>query len=294
MSTDTRRLDIGAVRRLEKLWQPFGNRNRFAGRVAAVANSTSKPTSEQVATQARMLGRIVGDRKVTTRSLQLIGRALGKNLEELEAVLLADSGDPSEGIHAQEVKRGASPVWLWPATETGRLFRRLGKASQLTSSRMNVVRDEAGTPTITLDNQLYVRRDVQDNIERALQGRSSEARFIVIEGEAGTGKSTILWAMERALKEEHADVWLIDAIELVSIFGQGRDGTILSESFRDLFRNMIAEGRAPIFLIDTVDALLNTRGMDTYLVSLLTELAIAEERRRHVRWSASVPTSAPP
>ena len=94
-----------------------------------------------------------------------------------------------------------------------------------------------------------------------------------MDGEAGTGKSSVLWSTARALKESGADAWLIDAIELPSIFGSGRDGSILSDSFRELFRSLAEENRAPVLLIDTIDVPLNRSGADVYVTSLLTELA---------------------
>lgn len=169
-----------------------------------------------------------------------------------------------------------SPTWLASDTETGRLFRRLNRASELTANRTNVVRDEAGSPTITLGDRLYVRRGLEDEITRALDRRASEARLIVIDGEPGTGKSTILWATQRALKALETDVWLLDAVELPGVFGRGDEGTILSEPFRTLFRNLVAAGRPPVVLLDTVDVPLNTRGSNTYITALLTELSMAD------------------
>jgi hypothetical protein len=276
MSADMRTLDENAVRRLEKLWEPWGSRNRFAGRVAEIPNNTSAPTPEQVATQAQMLGRIIRRKTITTRSRKLIAEALGMTLAELDAILFPGAAAPVVRPSAQPRAESSSPAWLAPDSETGRLFRRLNRASELTANRTNVVRDEAGLPTITLGDQLYVRRDLEDEIARALEGRASEAQLILIDGEPGTGKSTILWATQRALKAMHADAWLLDAVELSSIFGHGEDGTILSELFRTLFRSLVAAGRPPVLLLDTVDVPLNTKGSDNYLTALLTELSIAE------------------
>src|ERR1043166_7124690 len=101
MSADMRTLDENAVRRLEKLWEPWGSRNRFAGRVAEIANNTSAPTPEQVATQAQMLGRIVRGKTITTRSRQLIAEALGMTLAELDAILFPGAAAPVARPNAQ-------------------------------------------------------------------------------------------------------------------------------------------------------------------------------------------------
>ena len=77
------------------------------------------------------------------------------------------------------------------------------------------------------------------------------------------------------VEREGTDAWLIDAIELNSVFGLGRDGTILTEPFRQLFRNLATENRAPVLLIDTIDVPLNRNGAELYVTSLLIELALA-------------------
>lgn len=284
MSSDNRELDAGALDRLEKLIVFAGGRQQVAARMA-LANGTSAPSKEQIESQTQRIRRIVQSGKVTIKSLDLIATALEKPLSELLPFLFGESAQPSTsaspGLGASESptqgkSKNTVSRWLASETEVGRLYRRLNKASELTANRTNVVRNEAGLPVIRLQDQLYVRRDIEVEIARALESRTSEVPFIVIDGEAGTGKSSILWSTERVLREMGADAWLIDAIELPSIFGPGRDGTILSDSFRELFRNLAAEGSTPIVLIDTVDVPLNKGGADVYVTSLVTELAIAD------------------
>jgi hypothetical protein len=59
MSSDTRTLNPEVLRRLRDLWRPWGTQQRFAARVAAVANKSSAPSQQQVATQAQILGRVL-------------------------------------------------------------------------------------------------------------------------------------------------------------------------------------------------------------------------------------------
>jgi hypothetical protein len=250
-----------------------------------VANGIATPSKEQVASQAKRLGRILESGNATIKSLGLIAEAVGKPLGDLlpylsgNSTLLAASTAPGldDGqSRAEGEGRNGDPAWLAPETETGRLYLRLNKASELTANRTNVVRDEAGLPVLTLQHQLYVRRDVEAEIARALDGGTSDTPFIVIDGEAGTGKSSVLWATERGLRETGAPAWLIDATELPGIFARGQGGSILSDSFRELVRNLAATGRAPIVMIDTLDVPLNRSGADVYVTSLLTELALAD------------------
>lgn len=56
-----------------------------------------------------------------------------------------------------------------------------------------------------------------------------ETQLLVVEGEAGTGKSSLLWALRDRIENElRADAWLVDASELQAVFGTGRDGIVLS------------------------------------------------------------------
>ena len=284
MASDNRELDAAAVDRLTKLIQAAGGRQDVAARMAE-ANGIARPSKPQVASQAKRLRRILTPGDVTIKSLNLVAKALGKPLTELLAYLFGDATEPATsaaprlGLGQSQLRdesRNTDPGWLAPGTETGRLYLRLNKASELTANRTNVVRDEVGLPVITLQDQLYVRRDIEAEIARALESRTTDTPFIVIDGEAGTGKSSVLWATERGLRETGAPAWLIDATELPGIFGPG---SILSDTFRELVRNLGAAGRPPVILIDTIDVPLNRSGADVYVASLLTDLALAG-----VRW----------
>ncbi|MGE0851991.1 MAG: NACHT domain-containing NTPase [Hyphomicrobiaceae bacterium] len=203
--------------------------------------------------------------------------ALGRDLNQLLSALFAQARGAGSRPHAKRSEEGNLDVPHWRAqdTEIGRLYQRLNKASELTANRTNVVQDEPGLPIVTLQDQLYVRREMEDEVERALEDRTPEDAFIVIDGEAGTGKSSVLWATARMLRETGSEAWLVDAIELPGIFAPGGDGTILSDAFRELLRNLSAENALPVLLIDTIDVPLNRSGADVYVTALLTELALA-------------------
>ena len=156
-------------------------------------------------------------------------------------------------------------------------LRKLSTASKRTSYRADIVQtDETGTE-LTLGRNLYVRRNAEAEVLRALSRKDVETNLVAIQGEPGTGKSSMLWALRDRLEtDEAADAWLLDATELQSIFGTSTaDGTVLGASARALFARLIELGRRPIVLIDTVDLALTTQDTETYLVWLLTELPAA-------------------
>lgn len=203
------------------------------------------------------------------RTIRKVAEALGVTSDELHELAATIEANQSAEV-------SVSP----PKIERHRLFRLLAERTRLTANRTNVVRGQSNLPQLTLDKDLYVRRDVENDILRLVQDREIETNLILIEGEPGTGKSSLLWSIQRQLYSKTGiDVWLVDAIELAAIFGEGSsNGTILSADFQDLFELMRSAGRQPVLLIDTVDVVLNTKGRDDHLFSLLADLSVAELR----------------
>ena len=92
------------------------------------------------------------------RSLNLIVAATEQSSGELLAALFqSDSG--SDVARDNGERREISSNWRVPDSETRRVLQRLNKASELTATRTNTVRNEPGLPVLTLQDQLYVRRD---------------------------------------------------------------------------------------------------------------------------------------
>jgi len=273
---DNRYFDDAGVCRLEALIAAAGARQEVA-RHMAEAKGNGSPSKDEVAAQAIRIKRIVASRSATMASLRLIAPALEVEFGDLLALSSPERRSPRAEPSPARTHKTEEQIapWLDLNTESGRLYERLNRASELTANRTNIVRDELGLPLLTLQDQLYIRRVAEDEIARTLELRASESPLIVVDGEAGTGKSSILWATVRNLRQAGENAWLIDAVELQSIFGFGQDGMILSEGFRELFRHLTAEENAPVLLIDTIDVSLNRGGSDVYVRSLLIELAMA-------------------
>jgi hypothetical protein len=275
MAPETRKLDEAARERLSALIDRFGGRREVAARMAQ-AGKTRRPGKEEIEAKILRLRRLVdGDVGLTPTSRKLIAEAIGISGVELLCQLFPEEFPTAPPTRKQVIQTdNGQQDPEDPETDTGRIYRRLNKASELTASRANIVRDEQGLQLLTLENQLYVHRDIEDEIARALERRTTDPAFVVIDGEAGTGKSSLLWATARMLRQGGAEAWLIDATELPSIFGQERDGAILSEPMLRLFRHLTASSD-PVVLIDTIDVSLNRGGTDVYAVSLVTELIMA-------------------
>lgn len=225
-------------------------------------------SKEEFAGKARIkldtLKALEGNRRTPRHAtIRAVAKALDLTPEALKEYA-ARNGFPAVTEHGDAVV----------APDEHPLYRRLKQITRITIDRTNVVREAGTAPAVTLADGLYVRRDVEDEIFGSLRDPEADWSLMVIDGEPGTGKSSMLWALQRRLAAEIGEAWLVDAAELAELFGY-RAGShqILDSEYLRLFKQMSQAGRRTFLLIDTVDVVLNARGLDTELISLLTELA---------------------
>lgn len=198
-------------------------------------------------------------------TVRKVAKALGLEPEQLHeyAIRLDQEGQPRA---EQETRIEDDP-----------LHRKLATATRLTAHRTNTVQADGDRPIVTLGGGLYVERAVEDEIVRLLSKDLLDEQLLVIEGEPGTGKSSLLWSVHKRLSADlGGDAWLLDAMELSQVFGEtpGEDPTMSSE-WRQFFQRLAGINRRPIILIDTVDASLSARSRSAYLIALLSELSAA-------------------
>ncbi len=117
---------------------------------------------------------------------------------------------------------------------------------------------------------LYVRRDLESNVLERLEDRS---RIIVV-GEAGVGKTSLLWGLaERLVQDAQRPVYFVPAAHLKGTpTGEARispDELVTAVQHDTLF------GEAPIVLIDTADLLANDRDSLALLSAVLDRIGIA-------------------
>jgi len=116
---------------------------------------------------------------------------------------------------------------------------------------------------IRLGPELYVERDIEKDVHARLRQaeRVDHPLSLLITGEAGHGKTSLLWRLHQTLlQEEKWEPWLIKST-LLSLAPQEGE-TIASGRLHldDLFtaaRTTRSEDRRPIILLDTVDVLLH-------------------------------------
>ncbi len=114
------------------------------------------------------------------------------------------------------------------------------------------------------DGSWYVCRDIElDLLRRTIVG--SEPQIIV--GEAGHGKSTLLWSLHRSLREHGLHPLLVSATWLQP----GDDG--LRTARADDIIAAVTSRPGSILLLDTVDLLLHSRSARQDIIDLITVLA---------------------
>lgn len=117
---------------------------------------------------------------------------------------------------------------------------------------------------ITLGN-LYIKRDIEDEIFDFL---NSEDRYngIVIKGEAGNGKTSLLWKIAKDLKEYHQECWFLKSSNFLNI----------SNLFEDIKNNATLfqkELNKDLFiLIDTIDLISSQEGIIIELISMISTI----------------------
>lgn len=106
---------------------------------------------------------------------------------------------------------------------------------------------------------VYVKRKIEDRILRLLRDPESE-RMMLVQGEAGHGKTTLLWNIYHSLSA--------DADKLVLFLKASR----FVQCDLSQFKKLIDAGRNVLLLVDTVDTLLHVEEERDNLILLLNGL----------------------
>lgn len=118
---------------------------------------------------------------------------------------------------------------------------------------------------------LFVRRDLHASVVAA----AAPGRLIVVKGEAGDGKTSLLWGIARGMTKaaDRRDVYFVPAGHLVQV---GHQAPLVSaDELTAAVRQHGIQGDIPMVLIDTADLLVNdTRSLMT-LRTVLEELRVA-------------------
>lgn len=123
---------------------------------------------------------------------------------------------------------------------------------------------------IRLDNHLYVERTIEPNLREKLVAEETTALLVV--GQAGCGKTSLLWSLYRWLRRSHPNLeaWLLNASRMGS--SPRRTDTYPSGSeLLGAVRQCVEHGHPPILMIDTADVQLHDSSQrESFCILLLS------------------------
>ncbi|WP_156391041.1 MULTISPECIES: hypothetical protein [unclassified Nocardioides] len=121
---------------------------------------------------------------------------------------------------------------------------------------------------------LYVRRDLEDKVLRELETRD----LVVISGEAGTGKTSLLWGLANRLigAGKNHDTYFIKASYLTAP-DDGGQALVTVDNLTHAITERAAHAEASV-LIDTADLLVNDESLFDNFMNLVEALRLAGTR----------------
>jgi len=133
---------------------------------------------------------------------------------------------------------------------------------------------------IFLSQNLYVTRTIETEIFTLLETPIEEdLSFLLISGEAGFGKTSLLWHLYQTLDNNIYEIWFIKSTFLTPFVSDSKDrdsyGNLSHLSVSALLTAVEAakhQEKIPLVLLDTVDLLLHNEGDRENLLTLISEL----------------------
>lgn len=154
---------------------------------------------------------------------------------------------------------------------------------------------------VRLDQDLYVRRKAEEAVCGILSKHGHTANLILLVGEAGFGKTSLLWHLYDSLDGPAGwEAWFIKSTLLLPAtageLSRGAGHTLRAgpESIAEAAKALIAQKKRPLVLLDTVDLLLHDEARRDDLLELLLLLldcscsVIASCRPQEARLLSSV------
>ena len=136
--------------------------------------------------------------------------------------------------------------------------------SQYDFESANIRIDNDFEKEISLDN-LYIKRDIEDDIFDFL-GNKNRYKGIIINGEAGNGKTSLLWKIAKKLKDDNQECWFIKSTHFL-------DNENFFEEITEVITIFRKNQNSDLFLlIDTIDLLASNENLILKLQALIYSL----------------------
>ena len=142
-----------------------------------------------------------------------------------------------------------------------------------------IIYDENLGGEVRLDQNLYVSRKAEQTVQSILARQDRTARLLFLVGEAGYGKTSLLWHLYNSLDSASDwEPWFIKSTLLLPAnSGERLDGStqrprVYLEFIADAVKALIAQKKRPLVLLDTIDLLLHHEASRDDLLELLLNL----------------------
>lgn len=156
-------------------------------------------------------------------------------------------------------------------------IKQIRKLSEIAESDAKlVIHDKALGGDICLDQDLYVTRKAEEKVIRNLNIGNNASSINTVVGDAGRGKTSLLWKLYQTLKYESSfEIWFLKSTMLIEKSDQKAStihGSISPNMIFAAVREAFAEKKRPILLLDTLDLLLHDEASRHFLLELLIGL----------------------
>ena len=148
----------------------------------------------------------------------------------------------------------------------------LSRRTLLRSEQLDDGGDVAQRSGIRLSDSLYVERELQADLNEKLSSPTLSDRPVLLIGEPGVGKTSLLWSAISRARASERKAWLLDAPSLVSLFDATRSPRFELEMFVRYCESEEFNGLRPLLAIDTADLCLNDKARIDRFTEILSYL----------------------
>jgi hypothetical protein len=212
-------------------------------------------------------------------------QALGYGRTVSEAFALAVNqlgldGNPGHGQPVLYVKVGANTSYRLKSESTDRpgISETVRQLSQIAvRDAQFIINDRFGTfgGNVGLDQGLYVDRHLEQSLAQILARKTATSLLVLIVGEAGHGKTSLLWRLYHSLPvtEEREPLFIKSTLFLgrrasrVSLTAKFNRNSLLAAA-----DEITGRGLRPVILLDTVDLLLRDEEGRDFLLQVILSL----------------------
>lgn len=159
-------------------------------------------------------------------------------------------------------------------------IEKIRRLSSVAARDAGFIIDDPNSPgdEIRLEDNLYVKRVIEKDIFNLFNTKSKgDFPFLMVVGEAGFGKTSLLWQIHRTMEDEADwEPWFIKSTFLMRYLSDG--GIQRAEPNLNLRELNFAvdliksKGKKPIILLDTADILLGNENDRYFLIDIISSL----------------------